>query len=252
MAVKPVLLIRAAGNESDQHALKQVGVESIIDPYLKIAPAKDPAGAFELLAELKSAKEPTWVIATSANSLRYWAHIVGVEKLKSAFSAERKIRFAAIGSKTAQLFREYGAAEVLQPNLSTGKSLLDELLQMPKAHAVMPIGNLTLGLVQEGLIAGGWKVTARIVYTHESVDAVPESVSGVDKGEFAAVILRSPSAVRAFLQFVPNPKLPLICGGMSAALELQKAGLTATAIFEDPDPTALAKLTHTIVRGGSQ
>ena len=79
MAVKPVLLIRAAGNENDQLALKEVGIESIIDPYLKIAPAKDPAGAFELLAELKSAKEPTWVIATSANSLRYWADIVGVE-----------------------------------------------------------------------------------------------------------------------------------------------------------------------------
>ena len=197
MAVKPVLLIRAAGNESDQRALKQVGIESVIDPYLKITPAKDPAGAFELLAELKSTNEPIWVIATSANSLRYWAHIVGVEKLKSEFSKNQKIRFAAIGSKTAQIFREYGAQEVLQPNLATGKALLDELLQMPKAHAIMPIGNLTLRLVQDGLIAGGWSVNALIVYTHESVATKPESVSGVENGEFAAVILRSPSAARS-------------------------------------------------------
>lgn len=252
MGVKPVLLIRAAGNESDQHALKDVGIESVIDPYLKITPAKDPAGAFELLAELNSTKESTWVIATSANSLRYWAHIVGVEKLKSEFRTEKKLRFAAIGSKTAQIFREYGAQEVLQPNLATGKNLLGELLQMPKAHAIMPIGNLTLRLVQEGLIAGGWSVNALIVYTHESVATEPASVNGVEKGEFGAVILRSPSAVRAFLQFVPSPKLPLICGGMSAALELRKAGLTATAIFENPEPTALAELTQTVVRGGSQ
>ena len=252
MAVKPVLLIRAAGNENDQLALKDVGIESRIDPYLKIAPAKNPSGAFELLAELNTTQEPAWVIATSANSLRYWAQVVGAEKLKSEFGANKKLRFAAIGSKTAQLFREYGAKEVLQPNLATGKSLLHELLEMPKAHAIMPIGNLTLGLVQEGLIAGGWSVNALIVYTHGSVAIRPESANGVGKGEFAAVILRSPSAVRAFLQFVPNPKLPLICGGVSPALELEKAGLMATAISEDPEPTALAELTYTIMRGGSQ
>ena len=252
MAVKPVLLIRAAGNENDRRALKQVGIESVIDPFLKITPAKDPAGAFELLAELKSTKEPIWVVATSANSLRYWAQIVGVEKLKSEFGTNQKLRFATIGSSTAQIFREFGAQVVLQPNLATGKNLLGELMQMPRAQAIMPIGNLTLRLVQEGLIAGGWRVSALIVYLHGPVDAVPESVSGVEKGEFAAVILRSPSAVRAFLQFVPNPKLPLICGGINAATELQKAGLTAAAILEDPEPTALAELTNKIVRGGSQ
>ena len=252
MGIKPVLLIRASGNESDKSALESVGLESVIDPFLSISASKDPKGATYLLSELRAATLPTWVIATSANSLRYWAIIVGLTNLKKEFQSNQVLRFAAIGSSTAELFREYGAKEVLQPGISTGQGLLAELSLTPPAVAIMPIGSLTLNQVQEGLKASGWGLRVRVVYTNESVTAQPETVEGIEKGQFGAIILRSPSAVRALLNFVPYPKVPLICGGQSAAAELLKVGLHPTAISEDPAPKAVAQLAARIVKGGNQ
>ena len=252
MGNKPVLLIRASGNESDKNALDRVGLESVIDPFLSIGASKDHEGATFLLAEIRAATLPTWVIATSTNSLRYWADIVGLANLQHEFQSNQVLRFAAIGSNTAGLFREYGAKEVLQPSISTSQALLAELSLVPPSVAIMPIGNLTLNQVQKGLKASGWSLTVRIVYTNESVTTQPETVQGIERGEFGAIILRSPSAVRALLNFVPYPKVPLICGGQSAAAELLKVGLHPTAISEDPAPKAVAQLVARIVKGGSQ
>ena len=252
MPTKPILLIRASGNENDAEALAQVGLTSVIEPFLRMEANKNPDGANHLLAELKSAEPSTWVIATSANSIQYWAEIVGVKTLKDALSENQHLRFAAVGSSTAKLFRDYGAKEILLPPLSSGRELLKELLLNPPARAIMPIGSLTLHELQDGLIEAGWKVTSREVYTNEIVTAEPEVVNRLKNNEFGALILRSPSAVRALLHFLPHPTVPLVCGGQSAASELLKVGLQPAGISENPDPHALAQLVEEIVKGGSK
>jgi len=249
---KPILLIRASGNESDAEALAQVGLTTVIEPFLKIEANRDPAGANHLLEELKRAGPSTWVIATSANSIQYWAEIVGINSLRNALDENHNLRFAAVGSSTAKLFREYGAREILLPPLSSGRELLKELLLNPPAQAIMPIGSLTLHELQDGLTEAGWNVVSREVYTNEIVTTEPEVISRLKNNEFGALILRSPSAVRALLRFLPHPTVPLVCGGQSAANELLKVGLRPAGVSENPDPHVLAQLVQEIVRGGSK
>lgn len=252
MPTKPILLIRASGNENDAAALRQVGLTSVVEPFLKIEANKNPADANHLLEELKRAEPSTWVIATSANSIQYWAKIVGAKTLKDALSENHNLRFAAVGSSTAKLFRDYGAREILLPPLSSGWGLLRELLLNPPAQAIMPIGSLTLHELQDGLIEAGWNVVSGEVYTNEIVTVEPKVLNRLKNNEFGALILRSPSAVRALLHFLPHPTVPLVCGGQSAANELLKVGLRPAGISENPDPHALAQLVQEIVKGGSK
>ena len=59
---KPILLIRATGNENDALALAKLGLDSVSEPYLEISPVTGPGPAKRLLDELEKAD---WLIATA-------------------------------------------------------------------------------------------------------------------------------------------------------------------------------------------
>ena len=79
---KPVLLIRAYDNDEDADALTKLGIDSLIDPYLKISISNNAVAARDLLSLLVSGVGPLWLIATSVNAIRYWAQLVGEDLLR--------------------------------------------------------------------------------------------------------------------------------------------------------------------------
>jgi uroporphyrinogen decarboxylase len=250
---KPVLLIRADGNQDDAEALTDLGIETVIDPYIRIDRAADSTDAISLLNAL-SQPGAKWLIATSVNAIRCFAELVGREVLIETLAAQTELRFGAVGERTAQSLRELGAIEVLTPELSDSAALAAMLANLgddqSQQTAIIPSGLLAMKTLPNRLESAGWKLIQGVVYTTLTVDAEPASASAARAGEFSAVIFRSPSAARAFLSFVPEPKMPLLAAGFTTAKVIQDAGLTVASIPSNPTPKSVAAAVQQILEGG--
>ena len=247
---KPVLLIRADGNQDDAAALAELGLESVIDPYIRIDKTTDVSGANAMLEALAQ-PGPKWLIATSVNAIRCFAELVGTSTLTEAIAAATDLKFAAVGARTAEALRELGVAEVLTPDLSDSAALAHLLAeQTPVGEtvtAIIPSGLLAMKTLPNKLEAAGWRLIQGVVYTTVTVEQTPDSVVPAQMGEFSAVIFRSPSAARAFLSFVPQPTMPLIAAGFTTAKVIEDAGLAVASIPSNPTPKAVALAVKTAI-----
>jgi uroporphyrinogen-III synthase len=68
----------------------------------------------------------------------------------------------------------------------------------------------------------------------------PASTRLVQAGAVAAVVLRSPSAARAFASFAPGAVVPVVCAGPTTARAAAALGLDVAAVAADPTPAAVA------------
>lgn len=244
---KPVLLIRAYGNNEDADALAKLGIDSLIDPYLKISIVDDATAARNLLSLLVSSPEPLWLIATSVNAIRYWAELVGEDLLRKSIASRTDLHFAAIGDKTAGILRKYGAKEILLPPEAHSLSLANLLIaeHLP-GHALIPGGNLAMQNLPTSLSASGWQISTAVVYMTEALADEPRSAQLLRNQEISAVLLRSPSAVKALTNFVPSPKVPLVCAGITTARAVEAQGLSVAAISAGPTPGDIAVTIQTL------
>lgn len=234
-----VLLIRPNRNEVDAAELEKLGFEVEVDPYLEIASAPNQAGAKRLLEALRSPGE-RWLVATSTNALDFWGRLLAPGELESAI-ATPGLRFAAIGSQTKKQLEELGAKVVMVPGRADGASLAQLLAMEPVARVVIPSGSIAMRDIPDTLLTHGFEVISEVVYATEQKTTTPSSVAAIARGEFGAVLLRSPSAVRAFLSFNPKPNLVLCCAGKTTAAELEKFGLSADLVSQSPDPDVVAE-----------
>lgn len=243
VTTKPILLIRANDNEADATALNALGIPTDIDPFLSILPNPDQSPAFALLDAALNAATPTWIIALSINAVLSWSQIVGFEKLKTAFT-NPYLSFAAVGESTKNRLIELGGANINMGTAMNSQSLLDSLSSKPAATAIIPGGNLAMDTLPVGLETAGWNIIRGKVYENSVVGKVPTSTTRIHNNEFSAVLLRSPSAARALVYFLPQCNVPIICGGPTTALESQRLGLNIAVIAVEPTSIQLALLTH--------
>lgn len=238
---RPVLLIRAFGNEEDAAALTLFGIDSLIDPYLQISLAEDATAARNLLSELESDPGPLWLIATSVNAILFLADLIGEDLLRKSITSRTDLNFAAVGEKTANILRQYGAKEILAPQEPNSLALANLLISehLP-GHALIPGGNLAMKTLPDSLSNSGWQVSTAVVYETKTATREPKSAELLRNQEISAVLLRSPSAVRALTHFVPSPKIPLVCAGGTTAQAVEAQGLTVAAISAGPTPSATA------------
>lgn len=237
---RPVLLIRATGNESDAAALSELGISSLIDPYLEIAVSDEKDEALDLFNFLNQSHGLVWLIATSVNAIKHWSEIVGTEELKAALMARKDLRYAAIGQATAKVLMELGASQVLIPDEANAASLATALVVLPPGIALIPGGNLAMTELPRQLEVADWTVKTAVVYTTTLTQKAPESVALVDKGEVAGVLLRSPSAAQAFLTHIPHPGLLIVCAGTTTAKTVEDLGIKVDAVAKDPSPATVA------------
>lgn len=246
--VKPVLLIRGDNNESDEAALSELGILSVIDPYIDIKVAPTHEDGLRLLASLEDSPDPTWLLATSVNAVKFWQVLLGEERLRTAITDSKNLRFAAVGETTANALRQLGAQEVFTPQEATGQSLADELVgTFAIGHAVIPGGNLAMRSLPATLVAAGWKVSTGVVYETSPVEKEPRSAQLVRDKEVSAILFRSPSAVRALTHFLPTPDVPLICAGGTTAQALRELGLTVSAISPKPSAEVVASTIYSLL-----
>ena len=234
----PVLLIRSEGNDSDAESLNALGIDSIDDPYVRIAPVGDSMMAHMLVEQLRErADEQTWFIATSPMTMPALIELVGEHVLREAIASavSRGVHAAATGERTARTLRDLGFPKVMVPMVSSAKALVEELADLPPARAMFPCGNLALDTLPDGLKQLGWHLAQVVVYDTTTVMQEPMSVELIRTGQLSAVILRSPSAARALVHFVAPPlAMPVICAGSTTADAARDLGIEVAAVAASP------------------
>jgi uroporphyrinogen-III synthase len=245
---KPVLLIRAHGNDEDADALAKLGISSLIDPYLELSIANDAQDAQGLLSILAASPGPIWLVATSINAIRYWAELVGEDLLRKSIASRADLNFAAIGDKTSEILRKFGAKEIVMPSQANSLALSEMLIsgQFP-GHALIPGGNLAMQNLPASLMDSGWQISTAVVYVTKRVEHQPTSTKLVQNQEISAILLRSPSAVNALTHFVPSPRIPLVCAGVTTARAIEAQGLAVAAISAGPTPSEIAATVRTLL-----
>ena len=259
---KPVLLVRAHNNEGDAAALAELGIQSVIDPYLNIVALPDDTGAKHLLGELTTRGEGDWVIATSANALKFWGELVSGSALATALAAaaNRGVQFAAVGEASARMYANFGIHRVFVPTKPYGVDLAAELAALggPGSTAVMPCGNLAMPTVTAALDAAGWNLFSEVVYETSTVAVRPASADGLaakgpgatdEAPAFSAIFLRSPSAARAVVEHAGVTSVPVICGGTTTAATARELGLNVARVLDAPSSTAAAQAIFEVVVG---
>ncbi len=255
----PVLLIRSEGNENDAASLASHGLGVVSDPYVQISPVS--GGDASRLVALLAGGDGSWLVATSPMTVPSLIAALGEEPLRAAVAQGMAmgLRAAATGQRTADSLLALGFDEVVVPQQSSAQGLVDALtgggdsastadVPLPdvsagpgRPRAIFPRGNLALRTLPEGLRAKGWEVEEEVVYVTASVDAPPISVELIRRREVAAIVLRSPSAVRALVSFIrPGEGLPIICAGETTAAAAREAGLVVTAVSSSPSSAAVA------------
>jgi uroporphyrinogen-III synthase len=237
-----ILLIRPNRNGSDVTALGRYGIDTFVDPYLQISPVENRAGALRMFAALKS-PEPKWFVLTSTNALDFFSRLLEPGELDATIrngAAANLIRFAAIGDQTSLQLRQLGARDVLIAERNTGASLAETLALENPSRVVIPSGSIAMKDIPNTLSVAGFEIVTEVVYQTEIISTEPGSVARVTAGEFAGVLLRSPSAARAFLQLNPNPNTWLLAAGTSTARQIRELGYEPALVTSNPSPSSVA------------
>jgi len=238
------LLIRPNRNEVDREALQAFGIDTLIDPYLRIEPVDNPTGALRLVEKLREAS-PCWLIITSANALSYWLEQLPQGALEEVMASHPTIRYAAIGEHTATLLRERGIDKVLVPDLKNARSLAQLLVHTQPCPVVIPAGSISMRSLPETLVPAGFEVVEEVFYHTEPTPEPPKTAGRLKDYGIDSVLLRSPSAAQAFLAFNPtlDGKIPLICGGVTTAHRVRALGIEPDLVCVDPSPQVIAQET---------
>jgi hydroxymethylbilane synthase len=260
-AARPVLLVRSEGNESDADRLADLGIATISEPYVNISAATDAGMDQSLVDALTNcAADPevaarTWLVATSPMTVPTWLMGQGESLARAAAAAAAAgVRAAATGARTAATLSDLGFRDVLVPEDSSAAGLLHAIQGEPPSTALFPHGNLALRTLPDGLTSLGWQVMESVVYDTKTVTARPASAALVERSEVSAVVLRSPSAVRALTHHVSVPEdVNIICAGRTTAQAATEAGLTIAAVAPSPSSPDIARTVASLpdVRGGS-
>lgn len=246
--IKPVLLTRAEGNETDLDALRSQGLSGVVDPYIEIITSSDPTDATRLVEVVQSSSTPTWIVATSANALTSWAKLVGESALTHLLRTQENLRFAAVGPSTAQVLTAWGVGKILIPETASAAGLSALLRAESAGCVVIPGGSRALGTVPDQLRQAGWEVHTGVVYETRAIAPLPRSMTPTICQDFSAVIFRSPSAVTAFVDGLEQLHIPItdtetllfMCAGETTARAALDAGLHVASVSSSPSADAIA------------
>ncbi|WP_280797917.1 uroporphyrinogen-III synthase [Aurantimicrobium minutum] len=234
-----ILLIRANRNEVDQSALESYGVDCIVDPYLSIAKVHNPVGIARL-REALIAPGNKWLVATSTNALSFFQAELKTGELQKIIQTQRDLRFAAIGAETEKQLREVGAEKVLRSSEADSQSLAKVIAETEPCPVVIPSSSIAMKSLSQTLNSRGFELIEEVIYATESVTHIPASVKQIAANQISGVLLRSPSAARAFVGFNGIVDLPVFCAGRTTATQAGVLGLTVSAVSADPSPETVA------------
>ncbi|KAI3522112.1 hypothetical protein L1887_11591 [Cichorium endivia] len=217
-----VVVTRERGkNDKLITALEKHGINSLELPLIQHKQLPD----LEKLISLLSTTSFDWIIITSPE-----AALVFLQAWKAAGTPSVKI--AVVGSGTGSIFDETAPSLVaFTPSKATGKVLA---LELPKTSSerctvLYPASAKAGNDIEEGLSKRGFHITRLNTYTTEPVQHVDQTI--LQQALTATVVaVASPSAVRAWVNLLPEPENwngSIACIGETTASAARKLGLTS-------------------------
>lgn len=244
--MRRVLLVRGANTvDGDAAELARRGAVVVSDPYVTTRTCADEGVRSRVHEVFEALERPgAWLVCASSWGVRALAEIAGQDELRQAVRRGLRAgaRFAAVGPSTARAMELAGAVRVLAPDAPhTAVALMLAMADLAPGSAILPRSQIGGSVLRTTLASRGWDIVDRVVYTTSTVPKAPASARDVEQGQFAAVVLRSPSAVRALVAHADVPASTLvIAGGPTTAEAARAAGLTVAATTLDSTPTGIA------------
>ena len=237
-----VLLVRPDHNGPEAVALAAHGITPVIEPFLDVTSIDDPGVAEHLADALAQLDRDDWVALTSARTLPAWRALDQRVDDVLVCALSRGVKLAAVGPTTAQTLTP-ATVPALIGDGSGARALLAQLLTAAQGRpraALLPGSDLASRTLPEGLRSAGWSVTAIAAYRIAPVTATPAASAALRTGQIDAVLLRSPSAVRAVAgHCVLAPGTVVFGVGESTAHAARQEGWSVHALHP-ADPQAIA------------
>lgn len=206
-------------------ALLARGAEPVRVPLLEFAAPRDP---LPLESALEQRETFDWIVFASANAVRATA-----DRLRGA-----PARVACIGPATTRVARAAGLAPAFEP---PSRALPGELVErlravcsLAGARVLLPRADRAREELALALSAAGARVTAVEAYRSVRPEGAGPALEAALQAGVDAVLLASPSAVRAFLELggAPSKRLVLACIGPTTALALRERGIEPQVVAE--------------------
>lgn len=196
---KRVLITRPARQAASFcHMIEQAGGTAIAVPLIAFREAEgEPVRSFDRY---------DWIVVTSKNGMDFLMKRVG-DPARLAH-----VKWAAIGSKTAEAIESYGFAVSYKPAAYTADQLVEEIragLFLPE-RALLPKGNLARDIIGKAIRAQGKQADDWIVYeTFFPEEQRDQLIQAVQTGNIEMYTFTSPSAVRHFYEALQAADVPI-------------------------------------------
>ncbi|XP_024969472.1 uroporphyrinogen-III synthase, chloroplastic isoform X1 [Cynara cardunculus var. scolymus] len=229
-----VVVTRERGkNDKLISALAKHGINSLELPLIQHMQLPDLE---KLIYLLSAATSFDWIIITSPEAalvfLQAWNYSHFIYNLRAAGTPSVKV--AVVGTGTASIFDEATPSSkqlievAFTPSKATGKVLASELPKhgSERCTVLYPASAKASRDIEEGLSKRGFQITRLNTYTTEPVQHVDQMI--LQQALSASVVaVASPSAVRAWVNLLPEPENwsgSVACIGETTASAARKLG----------------------------
>ena len=198
--MKRILITRPRSQADDfAEKLRIAGFEPIFFPVIEIRPMEPNA---ELDQALKNLAKYDWVVFTSVNAVDIF-----FAKISPLLLGEGgRVRFAAIGPKTAEALRKYGVEPSFIPDEYVGETILSGLGDVKDKWILLPRAEIAREELPKSIVKAGGIAHEIVVYqtlpAEIDKDGLMALKSGVD-----VVTFTSASTVENFVAIARKNKL---------------------------------------------
>jgi len=193
--MKRILITRPraqADNFADK--LRNAGFEAIFFPVIEIQPVEENSALERAFGHLHCYE---WIVFTSVNAVQ-----VVFDKFPQSLTADgRKLRFAAIGPKTAEALKARGVMPDFVPEKYVAEAILPGLGDLKDKWVLLPRAEIARKALPEAILQAGGIAHEIPVYKTLPAQPSPEALAALKAG-VDWITFTSPSTVRNFVELL--------------------------------------------------
>lgn len=198
--MKHILITRPRGQaDSFADKLRRAGFEAIFFPVIEIQPIEDNRALDRAFERLNCYE---WVVFTSVNAVQ----VVFDKFSRSLIANGGKLRFAAIGPKTAEALKTRGITPDFVPQEYVAEAILPGLGDLKNKWVLLPRAEIARKALPEAILQAGGIAHEIPVYKTLPTQPSPEALAALQAG-VDWITFTSPSTVQNFVEILRQQRI---------------------------------------------